>query len=160
RMLPDSLLSAVNACSLLTVMPASLTNEVVMMKKMSRLSTKSSIGARSMPVSSLSASECRRDCMAGSSGALGRSDGNVLHAALPDVVEDWQEQGGVSALRRDHHHAVVRTLRVQPLDIGPDGAHIDRMLVDDDRAGGIDPDQDAARLFLLLVGGGIGPAHS
>ena len=40
------------ASGLKTVMPASLMNDVVMMKKISRLIVKSSIGARSMPVSS------------------------------------------------------------------------------------------------------------
>jgi hypothetical protein len=45
----DSRLSAVTAVGLKTSMPASLMNDVVMMKKMSKLIVKSSIGARSMP---------------------------------------------------------------------------------------------------------------
>ena len=53
RMLPASFFSAFAALGRLTVRPISLTNTAVMMKKISRFSTKSSIGARSMPVSSL-----------------------------------------------------------------------------------------------------------
>ena len=52
-MLPASFFSALAAFGRLTVMPISLTNTAVMMKKISRFRTKSSIGARSMPVSSL-----------------------------------------------------------------------------------------------------------
>ena len=51
-MLPASFFSAAAALGRLTVRPTSLTNTAVMMKKISRFSTKSSIGARSMPVSS------------------------------------------------------------------------------------------------------------
>ena len=61
--LPDSRLTAVTASGLKTVTPASLMNDVVMMKKIRRLTVKSSIGARSMPVSSVSG-VWRRDCMA------------------------------------------------------------------------------------------------
>ena len=49
-MLPASLFSAFAEFGRLTVMPISFTNTAVMMKKMSRFMTKSSIGARSMPV--------------------------------------------------------------------------------------------------------------
>ncbi len=61
-MLPDSRLKAVTASGLNTITPACFTNEVVMMKKINRLIMKSSIGARSMPCSSLSGA-WRRTCM-------------------------------------------------------------------------------------------------
>ena len=47
--LPEGLLTAVDAFGLNTVTPVSLMNDVVMMKKISRLIVKSSIGAKSMP---------------------------------------------------------------------------------------------------------------
>src|ERR1041385_6496818 len=50
RIVPACFFSCVAALGRDTVMPTSLTNTAVMMKKMSRFRTKSSIGARSMPV--------------------------------------------------------------------------------------------------------------
>src|SRR4051812_22535194 len=50
RMVPACFFSWVAAFGRETVMPTSLMNTAVMMKKMRRFRTKSSIGARSMPV--------------------------------------------------------------------------------------------------------------
>jgi hypothetical protein len=50
-MLPFSRCTAVSASARLTSTPGSFTKDVVMMKKIKRFSTKSSIGARSIPVS-------------------------------------------------------------------------------------------------------------
>src|SRR6187549_448766 len=112
RMLPLSLSSAVNASSLLTVMPASLMKDVVMMKKISRFRTKSSIGARSMPVSSDSSSECRRASNVNPPlGDFGGGDGNVLHTALPDLVDDLHQDAGHRSLLRHDDYGIVRTLR-------------------------------------------------
>ena len=59
---PFSRATAVSASGLITLMPASRTKDVVMMKKISRLRTKSSIGARSMPcLLAFVALTCRRD---------------------------------------------------------------------------------------------------
>ena len=55
--------TAISASARVTVTPGSFTKEVVMMKKISRFSTKSSIGARSMPVAS-SWSKCLRSRIA------------------------------------------------------------------------------------------------
>src|SRR4029450_4268746 len=120
-MLPESSWIAVVANGLSTCMPVSFTNEVVMMKKISRFITKSSIGARSMPVSSDSGA-----CCCAISPALPRgAERDVLDAPQPDLVEHLHEQSRRDGLVGHHHHPVVRLHRVHALDVRAHRAHGD-----------------------------------
>ena len=97
-----------------------------MMKKISRFSTKSSIGARSMPWSSLSGA-CRRDCMIHrrSARSLRRAERDVVDAAEVDLVDDLDEHARSARLVA---RGSARRFRVRPrhaLDVGAHGAHVD-----------------------------------
>src|SRR5690606_1175294 len=123
--LPDSRCSAVDASGFTTVTPASLMNDVVMMKKINRLIVKSSIGARSMPCSSLSAA-CRR------MGLFLRCEGDVVDAAEMNLIDDLDERAGRCTLRGEDQDPGVRAHRGHALDVCAHGAHVDRAIVDPD----------------------------
>ena len=94
-----------------TTIAASLVKTAVMMKKISRLVTKSSIGARSMPVSSVSGA-CRRDCITLPSRLrlVRRAERDVVDAAEVHLVDDFDEGPRRRLLLREDQDTLERVV--------------------------------------------------
>src|SRR5689334_25073293 len=87
----------------LTVMPTSFTNTAVMMKKISRFRTKSSIGARSMPVS-LSSWCCRWALRRMSVGELVSQQFGLDLRLLAEVERRVDARDGYREAAHGAHH--------------------------------------------------------
>src|SRR5688572_11010531 len=149
--LPESRPSAVWAVGLNTVMPASLMNDVVMMKKISRFVVKSSIGARSIPVSSVSGA-WRRDCIAASlSRLLCRGERDVVNAAEMHLVDDLDQRARRRACLRQNQYTAIRIHGAHPLDVGAHRPNVDSPVVHPNFAGLENLDLDALGVFLLRL---------
>src|SRR5262249_30137824 len=133
--LPESSCWAVCAAGLKTVTPASLMNDVVMMKKISKLMQKSSIGARSMPWSAVSG-EWRRDCMFSPfrCGSLGRRERDVVDSAEVHLVDHLHERARRRGVLSDDQNTGFGIDGAHALDVGPDGPDVDGAVVDPDLA--------------------------
>src|SRR5262249_2294129 len=141
RMLPDSRYAAVSACGRPTTIPASFTNEVVMMKKIKRFSTKSSIGARSMPWGSVSGLWWWARIPARFSS--GRAERNVVDAGEMDLIDHLNDHPSRCRTVGGDENPDPRVRRVDALDVRSHRPHIHHAPVEPDLAVGSYGDQNA-----------------
>ncbi len=127
------------------------------MKKIRRFMVKSSIGAKSMPVSSASGA-CRRDCILyfplGLNCVLVKRD--VVNPAEMHLVYDLDQNARRRVSIRDDQDAAIRADGAQAFDVGANGAHVHCSVVDPDLAIVENLDVDAFRVILLRLSNLVG----